>query len=74
MTRRGFADRLSRLEQSAAGPLPAHIRRWLGESLTEAENAQADVEWQRIQSGSPIDLSRQSAEARHWLSEREMMA
>ena len=38
--------RLARLEQSAAGPLPAHIRRWLGESLTEAENNQA------MQSGS----------------------
>jgi hypothetical protein len=66
--------RLARLEQSAAGPLPAHIRRWLGEFLTEAENNQADVEWQRIQSGSPIDLSRQSAEARHWFSERGMIA
>lgn len=74
MTRRGFADRLSRLEQSAVGPLPAHIRRWLGESLTDAENAQADVEWQCIQSEPPIDLSRQSAEARHWLSERGMIA
>lgn len=66
--------RLTRLEQSAAGPLPAHIRRWLGEALTEAENAQADAEWQRIQAGAPIDLSRQSAEARHWLSERGMIA
>jgi hypothetical protein len=66
--------RLTRLEQSAAGPLPAHIRRWLGESLTEAENAQANAEWQRIQAGAPIDLSRQSAEARHWLSERGMIA
>ncbi|KTW00170.1 hypothetical protein NS355_05090 [Sphingomonas yabuuchiae] len=66
--------RLARLEQSAAGPLPAHIRRWLGESLTEAEKNQADAEWQRVQSGAPIDLSRQNAEARHWLSERGMMA
>lgn len=66
--------RLARLEQSAAGPLPTHIRRWLGESLTEAENAQADVEWQRIRSEPPIDLSRQNPEARHWLSERGMMA
>ncbi len=66
--------RLTRLEQSAAGPLPPHIRRWLGESLTEAENAQADTEWQRVQSGAPVDLSRQSAEVRHWLSERGMIA
>ncbi len=66
--------RLARLEQSATGPLPAHIRRWLGATLTEAENAQADAEWQRIQSRAPIDLSRQSAEARHWLSERGMIA
>lgn len=66
--------RLVRLEQSATGPLPAHIRRWLGESLTEAENAQADVEWQRIRSEPPVNLSRQSAEARHWLSERGMIA
>lgn len=66
--------RLTRLEQSAAGPLPQHMRRWLGESLTEAENAQADAEWQRIQSGAPIDLSRQNTEARNWLSERGMIA
>lgn len=66
--------RLARLEQSATGPLPAHICRWLGESLTEAENAQADVEWQRIRSEPPVNLSRQSAEARRWLSERGMIA
>lgn len=66
--------RLTRLEQSASGPRPAHIRRWLGESLTEAESAQADVEWRRIRSEPPLDLSRQSAEARHWLSERGMIA
>lgn len=66
--------RLTRLEQSAAGPLPAHIRRWLGEALTEAENAQANAEWQRIRSESPVDLTHQSAEARHWLSERGMIA
>lgn len=66
--------RLARLEQSAAGPLPAHIRRWLGESLTEAENVQADVEWLRIRSEPPVDLSRQSAEARHWFSGRGMIA
>ncbi len=66
--------RLARLEQSATDPLPAHIRRWLGESLTKAENVHADVEWQRIRSEPPLDLSRQSVEARHWLSERGMIA
>lgn len=69
MMRVTLLKRLDRLEDNA-GSLPLYIRRWLGEALTDDEQAQADVEWQCMQAGPSVDLSRVSPEARDWLIAR----
>ena len=69
MTRAALSKRLGRLEDTA-GSLPPYIRRWLGEMLTDDEQAQADAEWQRVQAGPSVDLSHVSPEARDWLIAR----
>lgn len=69
MTRVALLKRLDRLEDNA-GSLPLYIRRWLGETLTDVEQAQADVEWQCMQAGPSVDLSCVSPEARDWLIAR----
>lgn len=69
MTRAALSKRLGRLEENA-GSLPPYIRRWLGETLTDDEQAQADAEWQGVQAGQSGDLSRVTPEARDWLIAR----
>ncbi len=69
MTRAALLKRLDRLEDNA-GSLPLYIRRWLGETLTDDEQAEADAEWQRVQAGPSVDVSRVSPEARDWLIAR----
>lgn len=69
MTRVALLKRLDRLEDNA-GSLPPYIRRWLGETLSDDEQAQADVEWQRVQAGPSVDLSRLAPESRDWLIAR----
>lgn len=69
MTRVALLKRLDRLEDNA-GSLPPYIRRWLGETLTDDEQAQADAEWQLVRDEPSVDLSRVSPEARDWLIAR----
>lgn len=69
---RGLGKRIDILEQRSDGlVIPASVRRWLGETLTDDEQRVADEE-QQADTGDtgPSSWSGFPAHLREWLSER----
>lgn len=63
-----LTKRIDRLELTGT-EVPPHVRRWLGDTLTEEQNAAADIEMARDRHGAPA--TRLSASDRAWLHERD---